>query len=81
LDTFWPNVPPVCTSSPADLAGFAAASMMVFTSSTESEPGLTDVVTDRYPVLLSLLSAEAPCDVSGLITEATFGALATSAAA
>ncbi len=29
----------------------------------------------------SLLSAEAPCEVSGLITEATSGALATSAAA
>src|SRR5262249_50717931 len=44
-------------------------------------PGLTDNVTDRYPVLWSLLSAEAPCEVSGLTTEATSGALATSAAA
>ncbi len=39
------------------------------------------VVTDRYPVAWSLLSAEAPWDVSGLTTEATCGALATSAAA
>src|SRR5262249_27617499 len=37
--------------------------------------------TARYPVRWSLLSAEAPCVVSGLTTEATSGALATSAAA
>src|ERR1700746_4216889 len=34
-----------------------------------------------YPVLGSLLSAEAPCAVSGLTTEATSGALAASAPA
>src|ERR1700750_2791064 len=45
------------------------------------DPGLTDIVTARYPVLWSLLSAEAPCSVSGLTTEATSGVLATSAAA
>src|SRR5215831_11846024 len=55
--------------------------MIVWASPTVSDPGATDVVTDRYPVAWSLLSAEAPCDVSGLTTEATSGALATSAAA
>src|SRR5262249_55426217 len=44
-------------------------------------PGLTDKVTVRYPVFWSLLRAEAPCEVSGLTTDATSGALATSAAA
>ena len=39
------------------------------------------VVTDRYPVALSLLSAEAPWEVSGLTTEATCGAFAKSDAA
>ena len=42
---------------------------------------MTDSVTDRYPVFWSLLSVDAPCEVSGLTTEATSGALATSAAA
>ena len=66
---------------PAASAGLAAASMMVWASSFDSCPGLTDKVTDRYPVAWSLLSAAAPCEVSGLTTEATSGALATSAAA
>ena len=55
--------------------------MMAWASSSVSAPGLTDKVTDRYPVAWSLLSAEAPCGVSGLTTEATSGALAASAAA
>ena len=42
---------------------------------------MTNSVTDKYPVAWSLLSAEAPWDVSGLTTDATSGALATSAAA
>ena len=37
--------------------------------------------TDRYPVDWFLLSCEAPCDVNGFTTDATYGALATSAAA
>ena len=81
LDTFWPSWPPVSTWIPAAWAGLAAALMIVWASSTDSAPGLTDKVTDKYPVAWSLLSAEAPCEVSGLITEATSGALATSAAA
>src|SRR5215813_1534630 len=55
--------------------------MIACASPTDIAPGLTDRVTERYPVLWSLLSAEAPCAVSGLTTEATSGALATSAAA
>jgi hypothetical protein len=55
---------------------------MIFCASpTDSEPGLLDKLTDRYPLDWSLLSADAPCGVRGLITEATFGAFATSAAA
>src|SRR5262249_23531919 len=81
LDTFWQSWPPVSTWSPAAWAGLAAALMIVCASSTVSDPGLTEVVTDRYPVAWSLLSAAAPGGVSGLTTEATSGALATSAAA
>ncbi len=47
FETFWPSWPPVCTSSPAAFAGFAAASMMFCASCSDSEPGLTDSVTDR----------------------------------
>src|SRR5450755_2387376 len=54
---------------------------MIFCAScSDSLPGLTASVTDRYPVALSLLSAEAPWVLRGLITDATFGFLATSAA-
>ncbi len=81
VDTFWPSWPPVSTWIPAAWAGLAAALMMAWASSADSCPGSTDKVTDRYPVAWSLLSAEAPCEVSGLTTEATSGALATSAAA
>ena len=81
LDTFWPSWPPVSTWIPAAWAGLAAASMIVWASWTDSAPGLTDSVTDKYPVAWSLLSAEAPWDVSGFTTDATSGALATSAAA
>ena len=80
LDTFWPSWPPVSTWIPAACAGLAAALMIVWASSTEIAPGLTDSVTARYPVCWSLLSADAPAEVSGLTTEATSGALATSAA-
>src|SRR5215468_6817583 len=55
--------------------------MIACASPADSAPGLTDKVTDRYPVRWSLLNAEAPCEVSGLTTEATSGALATPAAA
>jgi hypothetical protein len=55
--------------------------MIACASSVESSPGLTASVTDRYPVFWSLLRAEAPWGVSGLTTEATFGAFATSAVA
>src|SRR5438874_2096648 len=81
VDTFAPSWPPVSTWIPAAWAGWAAALMMAWASSLDSCPGLTDKVTDRYPVAWSLLSAEAPCEVSGLTTEATSGALATSPAA
>ena len=47
----------------------------------DSEPGLTLSPTVMYPVDLSLLSAAAPCDVSGLMTEETSGCLARSVAA
>ncbi len=55
--------------------------MIFWASASDSLPGLTASVTDRYPVAWSLLSAAAPCGVSGLITDATFGFFATSAAA
>jgi hypothetical protein len=45
--------------------------MMFCACSTVNAPGLTDRVTDRYPVAWFLLSAEAPCGVRGLTTEAT----------
>ena len=48
LETFLPSWPPVCTSRPAAFAGFAAASMIVSARhATDSEPGLTESVTDR----------------------------------
>src|SRR6201996_3424412 len=81
LDTFAPSWPPVSTWIPAAWAGLAAALIIVWASSWDSAPGLTDKVTDKYPVAWSLLRAEAPCEVSGLTTEATSGALATAAAA
>ena len=80
FETFWPSWPPVCTSSPAAFAG-SAPSMILCTSSVDSSPGLVDSVTAMYPVVLSLLSAAAPCGVNGLTTEATFGSFATAAAA
>src|SRR5947209_4987601 len=55
--------------------------MIVCASPTESDPGLTLRPTVRYPVDWSLLSVEAPCEVNGLTTDATFGFLATSEAA
>src|SRR5215467_11654854 len=81
LDTLAPSWPPVSTWIPAAWAGLAAALMMAWASSWVSCPGLTDKVTDRYPVAWSLLSAAAPWEDSGLTTEATSGALATPAAA
>ncbi len=45
LETFCPSCPPVSTSRPAVFAGFAP-SMICCTSSSESDPGLTDSVTD-----------------------------------
>ena len=47
LETFWPSWPPVSTCIPAAWAGLAAASMIVWASATESEPGVTASVTDR----------------------------------
>ena len=47
LEIFWPSCPPVSTSSPAARAGPAAASTIVWASPVESDPGLTESVTDR----------------------------------
>src|ERR1700744_6292519 len=55
--------------------------MICWASSSDNDPGLTLRPTVRYPVAWSLLSAEAPSGVSGLMTEATLGCLARSAAA
>src|SRR5665213_2308907 len=55
--------------------------MIVCTSPTESLPELSSRPTVRYPVDLSLLRAEAPWVLSGLMTDATWGALARSDAA
>ena len=49
LETFWPSWPPVSTSRPAALAA-CAPSMIRWASSTVSEPGGLDRVTERYPV-------------------------------
>ena len=46
LETFVPSCPPVSTSSPAARAGLAP-SMIVWTSCTDSDPGLVESVTDR----------------------------------
>ena len=46
FDTFWPSCPPVSTCRPAALAGLAAASMIVWASDSDSEPGLTASVTE-----------------------------------
>src|SRR3981081_4197916 len=55
--------------------------MIVCASSTDIDTGLLCNGTDKDSVDRSLLSGEAPCGVSGLTTDATFGALVTSAAA
>src|SRR5262245_3683957 len=81
LETFWPSSPPVSTWIPADSAGPVAASMMVWASSTDSDPVLADKVTEMYPVFWSFVRAEAPAGERGLVAEATNGALATSSAA
>src|SRR5215470_2981151 len=55
--------------------------MIACASPADIAPGFTDRVTARYPVFWSLLSAAAPWEDSGLTTDATSGAFATSAAA
>ena len=46
LEIFVPRTPPVWTSMPTFSVGPFAASTIFCASSTDSEPGLTDVVTD-----------------------------------